>query len=179
MRAATSNLQTVASSDANYQKVWYADMALADGLDGSFTVSLASSSYTDLFGNLGPSASTSSITIDSQLPSPFQVALKNEQAEYGQGDDIIIQVVYDESLGSNTAALNASSNKPNISLTIGSNTRSAELSAISESDLVSVFNVAEFTYTVTNADLSDSDGVGVSNTVAGLSIEGADGNSAT
>ena len=116
--------------------------------------------------------------IDSQLPSPFQVALKNEQAEYGQGDDIIIQVVYDEPLASNTAALTASSNKPSISLTIGSNTRSAELSAISESvDSSNVFNVAEFTYTVTNADLSDSDGVGVSN-VCGAFYRGADGNSA-
>ena len=37
VKAATlSNLRTVASSDANYQKVWYADMALADGLGWQF-----------------------------------------------------------------------------------------------------------------------------------------------
>ena len=55
VKAATlSNLRTVASDNANYQKLWYADMGLANGLDGSFTVSLSGNSYTDILGNLGP-----------------------------------------------------------------------------------------------------------------------------
>lgn len=148
-----------------HSTVWKVDATPAENLEGTFTINLADRSYTDTAGNLGTAKASGSIDIDTRPAAPFQVALANEQAAYAQGEDIVIDVVFDEDL----KAFANQDQAAGIGLTIGENTRFAELSGVTD-------NVARFTYTVTNADLSDESGVVVDDAITLGDILGADGN---
>ena len=152
-----------------YKKIWYADLTPTTELEGNFSISVLGNSYTDLLGNLGSSLSKTEVALDTRVASPFQVALVDEQAEYEETDTIKINVVFDAALASNTDALNSADNKPKISLDIGEHTRFAELSSVNGS-------TATFSYTVGNSDLSDDNGVIVSDIITGSELYGADGN---